>query len=203
MKRNAKEISAAGIAITVARLNKRTKTKERKMNELLAIDPGNTESGYCIIDSETYKPIQCGKVENRCIESFLWLWVTGKDRIEVKQVVIEMIASYGMAVGREVFDTCVEIGRLSMLADLNGTPCDYIYRKDEKLTICGSPKANDANIRRALIDRFAKHDLKNGKGTKDNPDWFYGFKTDIWAAYAVGVTWLDMMEEARKKWNSI
>ena len=170
---------------------------------ILAIDPGNVESGYCIIDAETYNPYEFGKVENRYMESTLWSNITGEIENGVKQVVIEMIASYGMAVGREVFDTCVEIGRLSMLANLNGTPCDFIYRKDEKLTICGSPKANDANIRRALIDRFAKHDLKNGKGTKDNPDWFYGFKADIWAAYAVGVTWLDMEEEARKKWSSI
>lgn len=163
---------------------------------ILAIDPGNVESGYCFIDEETYKPYDFGKVENDTIEQCVAM-------TNIEHVVIEHIASYGMAVGKEVFDTCVEIGRLSMLADLKGIPCDYVYRRDEKLTICGSPKANDANIRRALIDRFAKHDLTNGKGTKADPDWFYGFKADIWAAYAVGVTWLDMKKEAERKWNSI
>ena len=156
------------------------------MNEILAIDPGNIFSGYCIVESESLRPLEFGKVENVELERNLYL------HFKVEQVVIEMIASYGMAVGREVFDTCIEIGRLSMLAQLREIPVTYVLRKDEKLTICGSQKANDANIRRALIDRFAQHDLKNGKGTKGKPDWFYGFKSDVWAAYAVAVTWHDM-----------
>lgn len=151
---------------------------------ILAIDPGNVESGYCLLDSASFKPTAFGKLENKELENSIVL--CGR----IDQIVVERIASYGMAVGREVFETCEEIGRITMLADIRGIPHDYVYRRDEKLTICGSPKANDSNIRRALIDRFAKHDLKNGKGTKGNPDWFFGFKADVWAAYAVGVTWL-------------
>lgn len=153
---------------------------------VLAIDPGNEKSAYCFINSETLEPGLFGKVDNDDLISIINLCVY--DRI-----VIERVASYGMAVGRDVFETCEWVGRFTQAA--LPLRADYIYRKEEKLHICGNPRANDANIRRALIDRFAQHDLKNGKGTKKNPDWFFGFKDDIWAAYAVGITYI----EAQKK----
>jgi hypothetical protein len=62
----------------------------------------------------------------------------------------------------------------------------YIYRKDEKMNLCHSMKAKDANIRQALIDRFGV------VGTKKSPGWFYGVSKDVWAAIAVGVTYHDL-----------
>lgn len=154
---------------------------------ILAFDPGNEYTAYCLIDDDR-RPVEFGKVPNK--DALVYVYHhAGDTRIEA--VVIEMVASYGMAVGKSVFETCVMIGRLTEAAEMSYFPVDYIYRIEEKTTICHDSKAKDSNIRQALIDRFAQHDLKNGKGTKKNPDWFYGFAKDEWAAYAVGTTWLD------------
>lgn len=154
---------------------------------IIAIDPGNEESAFVVM--EGYKPITFGKIKN---SQLLFKLEAQEYAGKVEQTVIEMVASYGMTVGREVFETCVWIGRFTQAAF---TPVDYIYRMEEKKNLCHDSRAKDKNIRQALIDRFADHDLKNGKGTKDNPDWFFGFKADVWAAYAVGVTWLDKKQE--------
>lgn len=163
---------------------------------LLAIDPGNIQSAYCLID-KGYKPIEFAKIDNEELLTRIlrFQWPVDCYSRSPKGAAIEMIASYGMAVGREVFDTCVWIGRFEQALRFKHVHVEKIFRQEEKLALCHSPKAGDANIRRALIDRFATFDLKNGKGTKDKPDWFYGFHADVWAAYAVGVTALDKRKE--------
>lgn len=151
--------------------------------KILAIDSGNVESGYCLIDSETYKPLEFGKIDNTQM-------LMKVIELNYDYLILEMIASYGMPVGASVFDTCVWIGRF--IQARNCADYDYIYRKEEKMNICGSMKAKDSNIRQALIDRFGEVGTKKAKG------WFYGFKKDIWAAYAVGITWLDKQKELHK-----
>jgi len=150
------------------------------MGNILAIDPGNTQSAYVLID-HTYRPILFGKCDNEEILDVIDTYIV--------TTVVEMVASYGMPVGAEVFETCVWIGRFWQAADHRTKT--KIYRKDVKMNICHSMKAKDSNIRQALIDRFGK------VGVKKNPGWFYGFKADIWAAYAVGVTYLD--KQAQEK----
>lgn len=152
---------------------------------LLAIDPGTTKSGYAVIDMGDYKPLESGKVENEAVFGLI-------ERPDIGPVAIEMVASYGMSVGREVFETCVWIGRFREHAVMTGKNWDTVYRQEEKLAICHSPRANDTTIRQALVDRFCALGTPNhGKGTKKEPGWFYGFKADAWQAYAVGVTYID------------
>lgn len=161
---------------------------------IIAIDPGNIESGY-VITGDDLSVWDKGKVENEYLLSIVLRNCIDKatEDKEPIHVAIEMIASYGMSVGQSVFETCLWIGRfIQEVCIRTGEEPTLIYRKDEKMNLCGTMKAKDSNIVQALIDRFAPNTPNKGKGTKKAPGWFYGFKKDIWQAYAVGVTYNDM-----------
>ena len=161
---------------------------------IIAIDPGTTESAYVVL-AENYVPLVADKLPNEDLCEILGAYGA------MDTIVIERLASYGMPVGREVLETCEWVGHFARIALANGARVEYLYRREVKLHLCDDSRAGDANIRRALISRFAKHDLRTGKGTCKRQDWFFGFKADIWQAYAVGVTWMDM--EARNEKSNI
>lgn len=156
--------------------------------KILAIDVGTTETGFCIINKETYKPIRFGKISN---EDLLDI-VRNED---YDTLIYEEFQSYGMPIGVSTITSITWNGRYMQIALDRKKQVDYIYRKEEKMNLCNSMKAKDSNIRQALIDRFAKFDFKNGKGVKGNKDFFYGFSKDVWSAFAVGVTYLDKLNE--------
>lgn len=145
------------------------------MTALLAIDPGTTHSGWVLMRDG--KPVDGGVVENAEMLGRIedWPWAS---------LAIEMIASYGMAVGKEVFETCVWIGRFVQAAGPERVR--LVYRRDVKLHLCGNARAKDANIRQALID------LYGGKaaaiGDKKRPGPLYAVKSHAWAALGVAVT---------------
>ena len=151
------------------------------MTRYLAIDPGNTGSAYILID-ERCRPLQFGKLPNADMLGVL-------SSVDADVAAIEMIASYGMAVGAEVFETCVWIGRFVEHLDnrLVRLPAHLIKRLPVKVHHCHDAKAKDSNIRQALVDRFAPGLPNHGKGTARLPGWFYGFRADVWAAYALAV----------------
>lgn len=141
----------------------------------LAIDPGTTESGWCaFVGGEVSAS---GVMANAELLHALPIYAAG----EPWTLAIEMIASYGMPVGREVFETCVWIGRF-MQAWHDPSAVRLVYRRDVKLHLCGDPRAKDGNIRQALIDRIGP------QGTKKAPGPTYGVKSHAWAALGVAVT---------------
>ena len=156
--------------------------------KVIAIDPGNKKSAMVIMDGETLKPLYMELMENEELQAYIkCLHFEEQDR-----GAIEMLQSYGNLIGRDVLETAVWVGRFyETLRRKLFFPPEYVFRMEEKLHICHSSKAGDAEIRRALIDRFCKHDFRTGRGTKGNPDFFAGIKADLWAAYAVGLTYIE------------
>lgn len=150
--------------------------------EILSIDVGTTETGYCLMDKDTYKPIKFGKINNEELLKIV------KEE-EYDELVYEEFQSYGMPIGVSTITSITWNGRYIQSALDRGKKVNFVYRKEEKMNLCGSMKAKDSNIRQALIDRFGE------VGVKSNPGFFYGFKKDIWSAFAVGCTYLDKQKE--------
>lgn len=138
---------------------------------ILAIDPGTTESGFLVWDN--------GVIEAEVVLNAEMLSrIIQNDFGTAELCGIEMVASYGMAVGKEVFETVFWIGRFFERSQRNMTTL-RVFRKDVKIHLCGTVKAKDANIRQALIDK------RGIVGTKKNPGPLFGISGHLWSALAI------------------
>lgn len=167
---------------------------------ILAIDPGTTKTAYCMMTEEP-AVISAADVDNEIV---LRLVEEGDyDQMTIECMEARNLSSAGQAIGKSTYETCIWIGRYIQAATRRNKPITRIYRSEERSLLVPTKKnklpplpagignTTDAKIRASLIARFARHDKKNGKGTKNNKDMFYGFQGDMWAAFAVGVTFLD------------
>jgi hypothetical protein len=143
---------------------------------VLALDPGTDETGWALLSREGAVE-SSGITANDDVVTMLRKQRPGDDGT----LAIEMIASYGMPVGREVFETCVWIGRF-MQAWPDPNAVLLVTRGEVKLQLCGTPRAKDPNVRQALLD------LLGPQGTKKAPGPTYGVKSHAWSALGVAVT---------------
>jgi hypothetical protein len=161
------------------------------MSVILALDPGTTETGFVLCMGG--EVLRSGVLPN----DQMLVQVQQVPNIDV--LAIEMIASYGMPVGREVFETCVWIGRFQQ-AWRDPSAVRLVYRKDVKLHLCGSPRAKDPNVRQALIDLYPA--TGGGKvpqiGVKAKPGPLFGMSSHAWPALGVAVTLAACMANAQK-----
>ena len=150
------------------------------ITEVFAIDPGTTESGWCLYDTRSRWLLEHGTSSNPDLLERLLQGV----RADI--VAIEMVSSYGLPVGREVFETIFWIGRFYQAC------CDpaaaappevrLVYRRTVKMRLCRSMRVGDVHVRRALIDRLGP------VGVKATPGPLYGVTGHVWSALAVAVT---------------
>ena len=185
---------------------------------MLAIDPGTEKSGWCVIE------------EDSTVKEFGW---TANEELLIKVnsslvggtkgmlTLIEDISNYGMAVGRDTFETVKWMGRF----DCNSQYV-YITRPTIKAALCNSVKATDANVRQAVIDWYGgdavaiggkkclnckgkgwngrehtvcefchcqkvKGEYGVGCGYETHPGQLHGVSSHVWSALALGITYIE------------
>lgn len=149
---------------------------------LLALDPGCDQSAVILMES--------GEVRGFIMPNpdlLKWLGLREASR---STLVIEQVESYGMPVGREVFETVFWSGRFAQAWAARGGVWTRMPRRAVKMALCGSPRATDATIRKALVDRFGPG-KDRAIGRKASPGPLYGIKSDMWQALALAVTYLE------------
>lgn len=158
---------------------------------IFAIDPGTEQSAWVEYAG--------GAVRDCAIEPNVNVLQRVKQmrrQWDYSPLVIEMIACYGMPVGRETFETCLWIGRF---IEASNGKAKLMYRKDVKVHLCQSLRAKDANVRQALLDLFPR--TGGGAtpqiGTKAKRGPLYGVRSHIWAALAVAVTYEGKVESEK------
>lgn len=142
---------------------------------ILGIDPGPAESAYCQIGG--YEIIASDKVNNDVLfDTIEWH--------NISHVAVESIQSYGMAVGRSVFETCYMVGRVIQRCIDQGIPYTLYPRQEYARAICGTAKISDAILRQALLLRF-------GGDKKGEPLYLLKGASDKRSAFAVAAYHLD------------
>ena len=163
---------------------------------ILAIDPGTVQSAWLLFADG--RPVDFGIWPNAALLDALRSGAptaSGDGQFfEPDVAVIEQVASYGMPVGAEVFETVRWSGRFEEA--LHPTPVVQLTRKTIVLHLCNSPRATDSNVRRALMDKFGGD---ASIGLKRSPGPLYGFHTDLWAALAVAVAYAEGAKPTEKK----
>ena len=144
--------------------------------KLLAIDSGTYESAWVLFE---HPHVLAHDIEPN-------VNVLGTiNRYALLPVWLEMIASYGMPVGAEVFETAVWIGRFMEAACLNGSRVERVTRVQVKTHLCHSARAKDSNVWQAILDRFGGKAAAVGNKAAAGP--LYGITSHARAALAVAL----------------
>ena len=115
---------------------------------ILAIDPGTTESGVVIIQDYQYEQpfiLRAEKIPNDDLVSKLMLFTSPST-----QVVIEGMSNQSRMFGDSSIQTCYFIGKLLHICELDELPVTIYKRHEYGRFFVTSGVLNDASLRAAL-----------------------------------------------------
>lgn len=163
-------------------------------SRILAIDPGTEKSAFVVVPGpdEPMQILDKGILPN---DELLSRLKSPDGFSNCTDFVIEMVASYGMAVGQTTFETVFWIGRFWEAARSSAF-CRWarLFRKtDVAMVLCHSMRAKDSNVRQALIDKFGD------PGTKAQPGILYKIASHEWSALALATVYRERLAKGDSK----
>lgn len=146
------------------------------MTTVLAIDPGNAESGVVRFDGK--RVLYAGVIENPDV-----LRIIADDRSDM--LALELFVATNQRLGNESIETIHWCGRFHQAS---GDPDSVVLvpRSQVKRAVGVSHHGGDKEVNAAL------QRLIGGKGTKANPGPCYGVSSHAWAALGVAYAALKM-----------
>lgn len=158
---------------------------DRALVSVLAVDPGCERSAWAFYDAGEVFSI--GILPNDQFICHLDKYLHGPTVLA-----IESVESYGMPVGREVFRTVLWSGRFVQKWNGQAAPV-LVPRRAVKLALCGSARAKDSNVRRAVLDLLGEPPTK----ARPNPRYPRRPSKDEWSAIAIALTFEQLVREGR------
>lgn len=151
---------------------------------ILAIDPGPAKSGWCVY--EHAEP--CGTVHDAGTDTPNAELLKDVPSLSMAsdELVIEQVASYGMPVGADVFDTVFWSGRFAQAWSGAFHRLPFLA---VKMQLCHDSRAKESNVRQAVRDLFpgTGGGLRPEIGIKAQPGPLYRVKGHAWSALALAV----------------
>jgi len=153
--------------------------------KILAIDPGQFESGFVVVvysfENKQFFISEAGKTVNSAVINAV------ETATVLEMVIVERPQSFGQTWGESLIETAMIVGEIRHAARHrgNGVSIYYLTRKQVTGQLCGSAKSGDPGVRAALIEALGP------PGTKREPGPTWGVKTDAWQALGLCVAWLE------------
>ena len=151
----------------------------------LAIDPGPTACGAVLYDPAARRVLWSSKAASvsslcRGIGTVVAPW--GVSGVSPSLVLIERVQSYGIA-GASLLLTSESVGRLWQACQASGVPHLLVPRRLVCTSLDVSGGGEDAQVRRACIDRVGAPGLKRAPGAT------YGVTSHAWQALGLAVAY--------------
>ena len=155
--------------------------------KVIGIDAGTTHSAGVVYNCDTQRPEDRVTQDN---DEMLKSLASLSSCENVDAMFIEVFESFGMPVGRSVFETCEWVGQFILQWKLSGKRFYRVTRREVKLTLCQNMRAKDANVTQAIKDLYGNSkEVAVGTNYRKGP--LYWIKIHEWSALAVAIVGLD------------